>query len=377
MQLVIERAERTREMPPTAELGFGKYFSDHMFLMDYTREGGWHSPRIVPFQPFSFDPSSLVLHYGQSIFEGQKAYRWEDGSINLFRGQDHINRFARSAERLVMPEFDKEFLMNSLLTLIDIDRRWVPGDRGTALYIRPTLIATENMLGVRPANEYRLFIITSPVGAYYSRGMAPTRILVEEKFSRVAEGGTGGAKTAGNYAASLKASSEARKLGYDQVLWLDAKEHRHIEEVGTMNVFFVINDVLVTPPLEGTILDGVTRRTVITLAREWGVDVQERRISIDEVMEAQQSGDLQEAFGSGTAAVIAPIGVLGWLGEEYEINERPDSLRERFYNTITGLQYGEIEDTHGWMTAVPKTQSQANGNGRHHKPVADKAAGAA
>ncbi|MCB0714173.1 MAG: branched-chain amino acid aminotransferase [Ignavibacteriae bacterium] len=376
MQLLIERAERGREIPPTAELGFGKYFSDHMFLMDYTREGGWHSPRIVPFQPFSFDPSSLVLHYGQSIFEGQKAYRWEDGSVNLFRAQDHINRFARSADRLVMPEFDKEFVMNALLTLLDIDRKWVPEDRGTALYIRPTLIATENMLGVRPANEYRMFIITSPVGSYYARGMAPTRILVEERYSRVPEGGTGAAKTAGNYAASLKASAEARKLGYDQVLWLDAKEHRYIEEVGTMNVFFVIDNVLITPPLGGTILDGVTRRSVITLARDWGIDVQERRIRIDEVMEAYEAGDLQEAFGSGTAAVISPIGTLGWLGEDYEVNERENSLRQRLYDEITAIQYGETEDTHGWMLQVPKTHSHTNGNG-HHKPVPDEATGTA
>ena len=376
MQILIERAERSREMPPAAELGFGRHFSDHMFLMDYSDKGGWHSPRIVPFQPFSFDPSSLVLHYGQSIFEGQKAYRWEDGSINLFRAEDHINRFARSAERLVMPEFDRKLVLNALITLVDVDRYWVPDEEGTALYIRPTLIATENMLGVRPSSEYRMFIITSPVGAYYARGMAPTRILVEERYSRVPEGGTGSAKTAGNYAASLKASAEAKKLGYDQVLWLDAKEHRYVEEVGTMNVFFVIDDVLITPPLGGTILDGVTRRSVLKLARDWGVEIQERRITIDEIAEAHTAGELQEAFGTGTAAVISQIGTFGWQGQEMEIIERPNSLRQRFYETITGIQYGKLEDVHGWTTPVPKAHTYTNGNG-HHKAVPDEAAGTA
>ena len=376
MKILIEKTERSREMPPIAGLGFGKYFSDHMFLMDYIGEEGWHSPRIVPFQPFSFDPSSLVLHYGQSIFEGLKAYRWKDGSINLFRVMDHVDRFVRSAERLVIPEFDRELVLNAIHTLLDVDRRWVPDEEGTALYIRPTLIATENMLGVRPSNEYRMFIITSPVGAYYACGMAPTRILVEEKYSRVPEGGTGGAKTAGNYAASLKASAEAKRLGYNQVLWLDAKEHRFIEEVGTMNVFFVIDGVLITPPLGGTILDGVTRRSVLELARDWGVEIQERRITIDEIAEAHIADELQEAFGSGTAAVISQIGMLGWRGKNIEINERPDSLRQRFYEEITGIQYGRIEDRHGWVTTVPNAQAYTSSNG-HHTAVPDETTGTA
>lgn len=363
MQILIERAERPREMPDPGNLGFGRHFSDHMFVMDFTREGGWHSPRIVPYRPFTFDPATVALHYGQSIFEGLKAYRWADNSIKLFRADDHVERFALSAERLVMPEFDTNLVLQSLKSLIDIDRRWVPAERGTALYIRPTLIATEHVLGVKPADEYRMFIITSPVGAYYARGMEPTRIWVEEKYSRVPEGGTGEAKTAGNYAASLKAASEARARGFDQVLWLDAHEHRYIEEVGTMNVFFVIDDVLITPPLDGTILDGVTRRSVLTLAEEWGVNVEERMITIEEVIDAHKAGTLQEAFGSGTAAVIAPIGTLHWRNTDHEIAERPNSLRQRFYNAITGIQYGDVEDTHGWIIDVPYAHNGANGNG--------------
>lgn len=361
MQIMIERTDRPRTIPPSDTLGFGKYYSDHMFVMDYNADGGWHSPRIVPFRPFSFDPSALVLHYGQSIFEGLKAYRHDDGSVAIFRRDDHVERFARSAERLMMPGFDTDLVAESWTRLVDIDRRWIPSAPGTALYLRPTLIATENMLGVRAADEYRMFVITSPVGAYYSRGMAPTRILVEESYARVPEGGTGAAKTAGNYAASLKASAEAKQKGFDQVLWLDAREHRYVEEVGTMNIFFVIDGKLVTPPLGGTILDGITRRSAITLAREWGVEVEERRITIDEVIEAMRDGRLTEAFGSGTAAVIAPIGVLGWRGEELELSEPEDSLRNRLYTAITDIQYGRAEDTHGWN--VPVTATHANGNG--------------
>lgn len=373
MQIVIERAERLRELPVPGQLGFGRHFTDHMFVMDYTRDGGWHSPRVVPYRPFSVDPATLVFHYGQSIFEGLKAYRWEDDSVNIFRGRDHVARLARSAERMVMPEFDQKVVLDGIVTLVDIDRRWVPSDPGTALYIRPTLVATENMLGVRPSDEYRLFVILSPVGSYYLRGMAPTRIWAEERYSRVPLGGTGEAKTGGNYAASLKAAAEARARGYDQVLWLDAREHRYVEEVGTMNVCFVINDTLVTPPLGGTILDGITRRSVIALAREMGVHVEERRIAIDEVIEAGRKGELQEAFGCGTAAVIAPIGTLHWQGSDYELPERPDSLRGRLYEAITGIQYGRVPDTHDWILPVPHLHNGTNGNGTK-KPVADEAA---
>lgn len=373
MQIVIERAERLRELPVPGQLGFGRHFTDHMFVMDYTRDGGWHSPRVVPYRPFSVDPATLVFHYGQSIFEGLKAYRWEDDSVNIFRGRDHVARLARSAERMVMPEFDQKVVLDGIVTLVDIDRRWVPSDPGTALYIRPTLVATENMLGVRPSDEYRLFVILSPVGSYYLRGMAPTRIWAEERYSRVPLGGTGEAKTGGNYAASLKAAAEARARGYDQVLWLDAREHRYVEEVGTMNVCFVINDTLVTPPLGGTILDGITRRSVIALAREMGVNVEERRIAIDEVIEAGRKGELQEAFGCGTAAVIAPIGTLHWQGSDYELPERPDSLRGRLYEAITGIQYGRVPDTHDWILPVPHLHNGTNGNGTK-KSVADEAA---
>ena len=346
MQILTERTERPRSMPPADTLGFGKYYADHMFVMDYNAEGGWHSPRIVPFRPFSFDPSSLVLHYGQSVFEGLKAYRWQDGSVRIFRRDDHVERLARSAERLMMPSFDLDLVADSWNRLVDLDRHWVPSVPGTALYLRPTIIATENMLGVRAADEYRMFVITSPVGSYYARGMAPTRILVEEQYARVPEGGTGAAKTAGNYAASLKASAEAKQKGYDQVLWLDAKEHRYVEEVGTMNIFFRIGDRLVTPPLGGTILDGITRRSVLQLARDWGIDAVEEPVDIEEIIAGIRSGEVTEAFGSGTAAVISPIGVLGWRGEEIALSEPENSLRQRLYTAITDIQYGRADDLH-------------------------------
>jgi branched-chain amino acid aminotransferase len=334
-----------------------------MFLMNYNPEQGWHDPRIAPYGSFDCDPANLTLHYGQTIFEGLKAFRWADGSVNLFRPEDHIERFQRSAERLCMPSFDSALVLDAFERLVDIDRNWVPAQHGTALYLRPTMIATDNALGVRPSNSYLMYVITSPVGSYYTKGLAPTRILVEERYSRVAAGGLGEAKTGANYAASLLAAQEAKARGFDQVLWLDSKGHRFVEEVGTMNIFFVIDGVLITPPLGGTILDGITRRTVITLAQEWGVTVEERPISMDEIVAAHNAGTLQEIFGSGTAAVISPVGELFYQDSPITVNEPENSLRERLYNTISGIQYGEIADTHGWITPV---KGSTNGNGNGH-----------
>ncbi len=364
MKIRVTRSPHASTFPNVPELGFGRYFADHMFLMTYAPEQGWHSPRIEPYQALGIEPGNLTLHYGQTIFEGLKAYRWEDGSINLFRPEDHIERLIRSAQRLCMPEFDRELMLEGMKHLVDVDRNWVPGQPGTALYLRPLMMAADNALGVRPSKRYVLFIVSSPVGSYYAKGAAPTRILVEERYSRAAAGGLGEAKTAANYAASLLAAEEAKAQGFDQVLWLDAKEHRYVEEVGTMNIFFVIDGVLITPPLGGTILDGITRRTVLALAEEWGVPFQERRISMEEVAEASHKGTLQEIFGSGTAAVISPVGELFHHGEAITPKPGNSTLRERFHQAITGIQYGEIPDTHGWTLKVPT----AIANGFHPEP---------
>ncbi|KXK56406.1 MAG: branched-chain amino acid aminotransferase [Chlorobi bacterium] len=366
MQITVHRTTQPKAMPDAQALGFGKYFTDQMFLMDHSPESGWHTPRIAPYTPFLLDPANLTLHYGQSIFEGLKAFARPDGSIHIFRLLDHMDRFVRSAERLGMPLFHPSDVAEAIETLVDLDRNWVPKQRGTALYIRPTLIAADNVLGVRPADHYLMYVICSPVGSYYSKGTAPTRIYVEETYSRSSLGGLGEAKTAANYAASLLAAEESKAKGFDQVLWLDAKEHRFVEEVGTMNIFFVIDDVLITPPLNGTILDGITRRSVIELAREWHLHFQERPITMDEVVEASRSGTLQEVFGSGTAATISPVGELNYKGEALIINERPNSIRQRMYDTITGIQYGEIPDTHNWLTLVEPHAAANNGNGNHY-----------
>jgi branched-chain amino acid aminotransferase len=332
-----------------------------MFLMDYSPEKGWHDARIVPYEAFTLDPSNLMIHYGQTIFEGIKAFRWADGSVRIFRLPDHIERFARSAQRLCMPAFDQQMVIEAIRSLVDVDRDWVPAQHGTALYLRPTMIATDNALGVRPSTTYRMFVITSPVGNYYAKGSAPTRILVEEQYTRATLGGLGEAKTAANYAASLLAAQEAKAKGFDQVLWLDAKEHRYAEEVGTMNIFFVIDGVLLTPPLGGTILDGITRRTVLDLAAEWGVPFEERRIAMEEIAAAHREGKLQEVFGSGTAAVIAQVGELFYHGAPMVITERTNSLRERLYKTITAIHYGEMPDVHGWMIPVGETPEHLEG----------------
>jgi branched-chain amino acid aminotransferase len=352
MKIRLVRSNHPRPSTNSAELGFGRYFSDHMFLMDFTQDQGWHDARIVPYGSIGIEPANLTLHYGQTIFEGLKAYRWADGSVKLFRPLDHAKRFVRSAQRLCMPEFSAEFIVDSWKALVHVDEAWVPSQPGTSLYLRPSLIAADNMLGVRPASSYLMFVVTSPVGSYYSRGASPTRILVEDQYSRAAAGGLGEAKTAANYAASLLAAERAKKLGFDQVLWLDAKEHRYAEEVGTMNIFFVIDGVLVTPPLGGTILDGITRRTVLELAAEWGIPHEERRIAMDEIVEASHRGTLQEIFGSGTAATISPVGELNYKGESIVIEEKEGSLRKRFFDAIIGICYGTMPDNHGWVVPV-------------------------
>ncbi len=344
---------KLKSLPDPENLGFGIHFSDHMFLMDFTEGKGWHSPRIIPYQAFTLDPAAVALHYGQAIFEGLKAYRCKDGNIRFFRAMDNMKRMNRSAWRMCMPQINEEELLHAIRELVRIEQRWVPEGMGTSLYIRPFMIATEAFLGVRPAKEYLLSVILSPVGAYYAEGFNPVKIFVTDKFVRAARGGVGEAKTAGNYAASLMASEEAKKLGFTQVLWLDAAERQYIEEVGTMNIFFVLGDTLVTPALSGSILPGITRDSVLKLAKEWGIPTEERAITIDEVTEAAASGELKECFGSGTAAVISPVGSLYYKGTDYPINGgETGKLAHRLFNELTAMQYGEKEDPFGWVETL-------------------------
>ncbi len=356
MQITVTQApeNRRRQRPKSGEkLGFGNLFSDHMFLMDYTSGKGWENARIVPYGPISLDPSAMVLHYGQEIFEGMKAYYARDGAVCLFRPDRNAERMNRSAARMCLPEIPVEDQLAAIRGLVRLDREWIPRDEGASLYIRPTMIATEAGLGVRPSAEVLYFIITGPVGAYYPRGFDPVRILVEEQYVRASKGGVGEAKTGGNYAASLLAAKNAKALGFDQVLWLDAGQRSFVEEVGTMNIFFLLGGELVTPPLSGSILPGVTRDTVLTLAREWKIPVAERPVEIDEVLKGAADGTLSEAFGSGTAAVISPVGSFCYRGREVAVNGgKAGELAVRLFREITGIQYGEIEDRHRWIHRV-------------------------
>ena len=341
-----------RKPKPTDDqaLGFGRIFSDHMFLMEYTRERGWHNARILPYGPLSLDPAAMVLHYGQAIFEGLKAYRGQGGSVCLFRPRMNFDRMNRSAARLCMPEIPVDDQMQAVSVLARADRDWIPAARGTSLYVRPAMIATEAGLGVRPSAEYVYFILTGPVGNYYARGFEPVRIRVEQQYVRASRGGLGEAKTGANYAASLLAARNAREKGYDQVLWLDAGRMEQVEEVGTMNIFFLIGDELVTPPLSGSILPGVTRDSVLPIARDWGWNVSERAIRMEEVARAARDRSLREVFGTGTAAVISPVGSLSWQDEEFTINGgQAGELSRKLFHEITGIQYGEIPDRYGWV----------------------------
>ncbi len=352
MEIEIRRTETPRTPPAPGELGFGRVFSDHMFVADWTDGRGWHDARVVPYAPFELDPAAAVFHYGQAMFEGLKAFRGQDGQVRLFRVDRHARRMHDGASRLCMPPMEAEDLVAAIRAVVKADAAWVPGAPGTALYIRPTLIATEPFLGVRPSRRYALFVILSPVGAYYPEGINPVKIWVEQRYVRAARGGLGAVKAGANYASSLRAALDAQKLGYAQVLWLDASEHRWCEEMGVMNLFVRIGDRVITPPLEGTILDGVTRASVLDLLAEWGVPHSERRLSIDEVVDAHRDGSLAEVWGCGTAAVISPVGELCWQGEKLKIADGAmGPLARRLYDTITGVQYGGA-DTRGWMTAV-------------------------
>ncbi len=349
----LKDSDNLKPLPDEKNLGFGIHFTDHMFKMNYLDDKGWHSPEIVPYSDFSLDPAAVVLHYGQAIFEGLKAYKGKDKRIRLFRPWENAKRLNRSAWRMCMPQMDEALFIKAIKELVKIEKRWIPSQKGTSLYIRPFIIASEPFLGVRPAKEYIFSIILTPVGAYYAEGFNPVKIFVTDKFVRAAKGGVGEAKTAGNYAASLMASEEAKKLGFTQVLWLDAAERKYVEEVGTMNIFFLIDDRLVTPALSGSILPGITRDSVLTLARDWGIKAEERPISIDEVLESAESGRLKECFGTGTAAVISPVGSLYYKGKSVEVNGgQTGQLAQKLFDEITAIQYGEKEDKFGWIEFV-------------------------
>lgn len=352
-EIKITLTSSPKAKPDETNLPFGEYFTDHMFIMDYTEGRGWHDPRIIPYGPLSLDPSTMVFHYGQAIFEGMKAYKTKDGRILLFRPYANMERANISNDRLCIPPLDIEFAVKAIQELVKVDRDWVPQAEGTSLYIRPFIIATDPYLGVRPSNTYQFIVILSPSGAYYPEGINPVKIYVESQYVRAVKGGTGHTKTPGNYASSLKAQVEAKHNGYTQVLWLDGVEKKYVEEVGTMNVAFKINGEVVTPALEGSILAGITRDSVLTLLRHWGVPVVERRITIQELFDAAAQGTLEEAFGTGTAAVISPIGELNWDGNIVTINNsQTGEYSAKIYNTITGIQYGEIEDPFGWVVEV-------------------------
>ena len=349
----VTKARARKPKPKDAELGFGQIFTDHMFLADFQEEKGWYDPRVEPYGPLSMDPAAAVLHYAQAVFDGLKAFRGVDGKIRLFRPQKHVERMNNSAKRMCIPPLDPGLALQSIVTLVGVERDWVPETIGTSLYIRPTIIASEPFLGVRPAKTYIYFVILSPVGAYYPEGMAPVKILVVDQYVRAVEGGVGAAKTPGNYAASLYASEEAKHAGYTQVLWLDGVHRKYLDEVGTMNIMVKIGDEVITPPLAGTILPGVTRDSALVLMRRWGLRVSERQISVDEVINAHQRGALEEAWGTGTAAVISPIGELAYKGERMVINDgKIGTLTRRLYDAIAGIQYGQAPDPDGWTVEV-------------------------
>ena len=351
--ITITRTTSPKPKPKDSDLAFGTEFTDHMFLMNYEEGKGWKDARIEPYGPLSLDPATAVLHYAQSMFEGLKAFRGDDGKVRLFRPNKHVDRLNRTAERMCIPTIDPDLVLKSWTTLVGLDRDWVPRAVGTSLYIRPTLIASEPFLGVRPAKQYVYFVILSPVGAYYPEGMNPVKIMVVDKYARAVPGGLGEAKASANYAASLYAAEEAKHAGFTQVLWLDGVQRKFIEEVGTMNIMFRIADEIVTPPLGGTILAGVTRDSVLALAREWKMRVSERAISIDEVVDASWKGTLQEVWGTGTAAVISPVGELAYKGRPIVVNNgRIGEGTQKLYDTIVGIQYGKTPDTRGWTLEV-------------------------
>ena len=354
MNITINKTANPKPLPTEDNpLTFGTIFTDHMFVMDYETGKGWHNPRIEEYAPISLAPSAMVFHYGQEMFEGLKAYKTEDGRILLFRPQKNIERANNTNRRICIPEIPEEDFLQAIKEIVRIDQAWIPTKPGTSLYIRPFIIATDEFLGVRPSDTYKFFIILSPVGAYYPEGLDPVKIWIEDEYVRAVKGGIGEAKVGANYVASLKAQVKAHDEGYSQVLWLDGVERKYIEEVGAMNIFFKINGTVVTPMLNGSILPGVTRNSCIELCKSWGLPVEERRISVDELIAAAKDGSLEEVWGSGTAAVISPVGHLRYGDDVMQIKDGGiGEISQKLYDTVTGIQLGKIEGPEGWVVEV-------------------------
>ena len=350
---ITKTTEPKKKPEPGTPLGFGKIFTDHMFIMDYTEGKGWHDPRIVPFQNISLSPAAMVYHYGQEMFEGLKAYKGENGEVYLFRPDKNAERAQKTNDRLCIPQIPVEDFVQACKAVVEVDKDWIPTDPGTSLYIRPFIIATDEFLGVAPSETYLFMVILAPSGAYYESGLDPVGIWIEDEYVRAVRGGMGFAKTGGNYAASLIGQVKAHNDNYSQVLWLDGVERKYIEEVGSMNIFFKIDGKVVTPMLNGSILPGVTRNSTIELCKSWGYEVEERRISVDELLEAQKTGKLEECFGTGTAAVISPVGKLRYVDDVMVINNGEiGELSQKLYDTMTGIQYGKLDDPFGWRVKV-------------------------
>lgn len=354
LNIRVEKTQNPKKKPAKGEkLGFGHIFTDHMFIMNYDEGQGWHDARIVPFQNITLSPAAMVFHYGQTMFEGLKAYKGDNGEVYLFRPDMNAKRANNSNKRLCIPSIPEEDFVQAVKAVVDIDRDWIPDEPGTSLYIRPFVISTDDHLGVAPSKSYLFMVILSPSGAYYESGLAPVGIWIEDDYVRAVRGGIGFAKTGGNYAASLAAQVKAHDDGYSQVLWLDGVERKYIEEVGAMNIVFKIAGKVVTPMLNGSILPGITRDSVLTLCRDWGYEVEERKISVDELIEAAHNGTLEEVFGTGTAAVVSPVGKLRYKDEVFEIGGgKIGELTQKLYDELTGIQWGKRPDTRGWRQTV-------------------------
>ena len=349
----VELTKNPKQKPDPDSLRFGTVFTDHMFVMDYDPENGWHDGKIVPYGPLALDPATVVFHYGQEMFEGLKAYKTKEGKVQLFRPDMNAKRTNNTNKRMCIPQIDEQMYIDAIKELVAVDKDWIPQKPDTALYIRPFIIGTDKFLGVAASNTYKFIIILSPVGPYYESGLAPTKIYVENEFVRSAPGGTGYAKIGGNYAAAMIAEQKAHDMGYDQVLWLDAKEGKYVEEIGTSNAFFKIDGELYTAPLEGTILPGITRDSMITVMKDWGYKVNEVRFTIEDVFKASEEGRLEEVFATGTAAVISPVGELYWNDKHIVINNNEiGELSQKLYDELYGIQTGEKADTRGWIVPV-------------------------
>ena len=350
MEIKFTPAATLKEKPDSSKLVFGKAMTDHMLIIDYDEGQGWHDARIIPYGPLQIDPAAKVLHYAEEIFEGLKAYRTADGSIQLFRIRDNIDRMNKSADRLCMPQIPEELAVSAIKKLVETEQDWVPHEKDTSLYIRPFMIGLDAALGVHSSHHVQFIVVVCPVGAYYPEGLNPVKIYIEDEDVRAVKGGTGMAKTGGNYAASLRAGNRAEERGYSQVLWLDGVHRKYIEEVGSMNVMFKVAGQILTPDLNGSVLDGITRRSCIQLLKDWGYEVEERRITAEELFEAAEKGTLEEAWGTGTAAVVSPIGELAMGDKKVTVSGgKIGEITQKLYDELTGIQWGRVADPHDWI----------------------------